>query len=353
VSKIKVLVIDDSAMIRKLLTELINNQPDMEVVATAPDPLIARELIKLHNPDVLTLDIEMPKMDGLAFLERLMRLRPMPVVMVSTLTERGSEHTLRALELGAVDFVAKPKLSMIHSIMEYADQIADKIRSASKAKVRTQTLPVAPAAPGLNRITNLRNRQLSHEKLIFIGASTGGTVAIKELIINMPTDCPGILITQHMPVGFTKSFADRLDSLCQIHVKEAQDGEQIFPGHAYVAPGGMHLCLSRVGAHYVTQVLDSPPVNRHKPAVDVMFNSAASCVGKNAIGVILTGMGKDGALGMLEMKKAGAYNFAQDQESCVVYGMPKEAVAAGGVDESHPLQNLASRILNHLSSSPK
>ena len=347
-SKIKVLVIDDSATIRNLLTEIINHQLDMVVVATAPDPLIARELIKQHHPDVLTLDIEMPKMDGLAFLERLMRLRPMPVLMVSTLTERGSQQTLRALELGAVDFISKPRPAASQSLMDYADQITEKIRSASKANIHTQTLHIVTPATGHKRISHLRNRLISNEKLIVIGASTGGTVAIKEFVINMPPDCPGILITQHMPTGFTKSFANRLDALCQIHVKEAQDGEQIYPGHAYVAPGGTQLSLNRMGSHYIAQVSDSPAVNRHKPSVDVLFLSAAAHAGKNAIGVILTGMGKDGALGMLEMKKAGAYNFAQDQESCVVHGMPKEAVLAGGVHEIRPIQQLAGCVLNHL-----
>lgn len=347
-SKIKVLVIDDSVTIRNLLTEIINHQQDMVVIATASDPLIARELIKQLHPDVLTLDIEMPKMDGLAFLERLMRLRPMPVVMVSTLTERGSHQTLRALELGAVDFISKPRPTATHSLMDYADQITEKIRYASQANIHIQKIPNVESATGFKRICNLRNRRISSEKLIVIGASTGGTVAIKEFVTNMPIDCPGILITQHMPSGFTKSFADRLNTLCQIHIKEAQDGEQIFPGHAYIAPGGTQFSLNRMGSHYIAQVSDTPTVNLHKPSVDVLFLSAAAHAGKNAIGVILTGMGRDGALGMLAMKEAGAYNFAQDQESCVVHGMPKEAVLAGGVHEVHPLQQLAGCVLSHL-----
>lgn len=343
--KIKVLVIDDSALIRSLLTEIINSHHDMQVVATAPDPLIARDLIKLHNPDVLTLDVEMPKMDGLDFLERLMRLRPMPVVMVSTLTERGSEITMRALELGAIDFVTKPKMAITEGIREYAELIADKIRAAAQAKIG-MTRPVKSAAPVV--ASALRNPLISSEKLIILGASTGGTEAIKSFLMEMPSDCPGILITQHMPAGFTKSFANRLDSLCQISVKEAEGGERVLPGHAYIAPGDKHLMLARSGANYVTQLDDGPPVNRHKPSVDVLFRSAAQNAGKNAIGVILTGMGKDGAVCMREMKEAGAYNFAQNEESCVVYGMPKEAVAQGGVDEILHLKDMPSRVLQYL-----
>jgi two-component system chemotaxis response regulator CheB len=345
--KIKVLVIDDSALIRSLLTEIINSQRDMEVVGAAPDPLIAREMIKQLNPDVLTLDVEMPKMDGLDFLEKLMRLRPMPVVMVSTLTERGSEITMRALELGAVDFVTKPKMSITDGMLEYTDVIADKIRTASKARIATLQRHVVTqgvsAAP-----TQLRNPLISSEKLLIIGASTGGTEAIKSFLLQMPSDCPGILITQHMPAGFTKSFANRLDSLCQISVKEAAGGERILPGHAYIAPGDKHLLLARSGANYVTLLSDAPPVNRHKPSVDVLFESAAEYAGKNVIGVILTGMGKDGAVGMAQMRDAGAYNFAQNEESCVVYGMPKEAVAHGGVDEVAHLNDLPKLVLNYL-----
>lgn len=344
---IKVLVIDDSALIRSLLTEIINSQPDLEVVGAAPDPLVARDMIKQLNPDVLTLDVEMPKMDGLEFLERLMRLRPMPVVMVSTLTERGSEITLRALELGAIDFVTKPKMSIVDGMHEYTEQIADKIRAAAQARIislpRQSASSNDPSLPAM-----LRNPLLSSEKLLIIGASTGGTEAIKSFLLQMPSDCPGILITQHMPAGFTKSFANRLHSLCQIAVKEAEGGERILPGHAYIAPGDKHLLLVRSGANYVTQLSDEPPVNRHKPSVDVLFASAAVAAGKNAVGVILTGMGKDGAVGMKQMQTAGAYNFAQNEESCVVYGMPKEAVAHGGVDEVAHLQDLPKLVLNHL-----
>ncbi|MFD1121270.1 chemotaxis response regulator protein-glutamate methylesterase [Methylophilus flavus] len=346
--KTKVLVIDDSALIRSLLTELINDTKDLEVIGAAPDPLVAREMIKQLNPDVLTLDVEMPRMDGLDFLEKLMRLRPMPVLMVSTLTEKGSEITLRALELGATDFVTKPKMGISQGMQQYADEITDKIRTAAKAKVSTlQHIAKASAAGG--QVQNaIRNPLISSEKLLIIGASTGGTEAIKAFLMQMPSDCPGVLITQHMPAGFTKSFAARLDSLCKISVKEAVDGERILPGHAYIAPGDKHLLLARSGANYVTRLSDSEPVNRHKPSVDVLFDSAAVHAGKNAIGIIMTGMGKDGAVGMLRMKESGAYNFAQNEESCVVYGMPREAVAHGGVQEVAHLKDLPRLVLHYL-----
>jgi len=349
--KTKVLVIDDSALIRSLLSEMINQQTDMQVVGTAPDPLVAREMIKQLNPDVLTLDVEMPKMDGLDFLEKLMRLRPMPVVMVSTLTEKGSEITMRALELGATDFVTKPKSGISDGMREYTDLIADKIRVASKASVaslqRTAKQTQGVVAPA----NLLKNPLVSSEKLLIIGASTGGTEAVKSFLLQMPSDCPGILITQHMPAGFTKSFADRLDTLCKINVKEAIDGERVLPGHAYIAPGDQHLLLARSGANYVTKLSDAPPVSRHKPSVDVLFDSAAEGAGKNAIGIILTGMGKDGAAGMAKMKRAGTYNYAQDEESCVVFGMPKEAIAQGGVDEVLPLKDMPESVLSQLTSS--
>ncbi|WDZ98008.1 chemotaxis response regulator protein-glutamate methylesterase [Herbaspirillum sp. WKF16] len=344
--KIKVLIVDDSALIRSVMREIIGSQPDMEVVGVAPDPIIAREMIKQTNPDVLTLDVEMPRMDGLDFLEKLMRLRPMPVVMVSSLTERGSEITLRALELGAIDFVTKPKISIQSGMQEYADMIADKIRAASKARVRARApRPGEQGATPGEALPQIRNPLTSSEKLIIIGASTGGTEAIKEFLIRMPSDCPGILITQHMPEGFTRSFAQRLNNLCKISVIEAAGNERVLPGHAYIAPGHSHLKLVRSGANYMTQLDQGPPVNRHRPSVDVLFQSAAACAGKNAVGVILTGMGKDGAQGMLEMKNAGAYNFAQDEASCVVFGMPREAIAIGAAHEVLSLQAMPGRVL--------
>ncbi|PQP02005.1 chemotaxis response regulator protein-glutamate methylesterase [Massilia phosphatilytica] len=346
-TKIKVVIVDDSALIRSVMTEIVNSQPDMEVVGVAPDPLVARELIKRTNPDVLTLDVEMPKMDGLDFLEKLMRLRPMPVLMVSSLTERGSEITMRALELGAVDFVTKPKISIQSGMREYTELIADKIRGASRARIKPRTLQ-APTAGAVSPLPQLRSPLTSSEKLIIIGASTGGTEAIREFLMQMPSDCPGILIAQHMPEGFTTSFARRLDSLCKISVVESAGNERVLPGHAYIAPGHSHLLLTRSGANYMTKIEQSEPVNRHRPSVDVLFRSAAQAAGKNAVGVILTGMGKDGAQGMLEMKNAGAYNFAQDEASCVVFGMPREAIAIGAAHEVAALSALPGLVLGHL-----
>ncbi|MGQ4880104.1 protein-glutamate methylesterase/protein-glutamine glutaminase [Billgrantia sp. LNSP4103-1] len=338
-NKIKVLCVDDSALIRDLLSEIINSQPDMEVVAVAPDPLVARDLIKRHNPDVLTLDVEMPRMDGLDFLERLMRLRPMPVLMVSSLTQAGSEVTLRALELGALDFVAKPSLGIRSGMLEYANDIAEKIRAAAKSRPRQARQ--AQAAP---RAT-LKAPLVSSEKLIIIGASTGGTEAIRAVLEPLPANSPAILITQHMPGGFTRSFAERLNRLCNVTVKEASDGERVLPGHAYIAPGDAHLKLSRSGANYVARLDDGPPVNRHRPSVDVLFHSAATQAGRNAIGVILTGMGKDGAAGLLEMRQAGSATLAQDEASCVVFGMPREAIALGGAVEVIGLDDIPERLM--------
>jgi two-component system chemotaxis response regulator CheB len=345
--KIRVLCVDDSALVRSLMTEIINAQPDMAVVATAPDPLVARDLVKQLNPDVMTLDVEMPRMDGLEFLEKLMRLRPMPVLMVSSLTERGSQAALRALELGAIDFVTKPRLGLREGLLGYSDLIADKIRAAAQARIlprpRVRGAATAASAP-------LGSPLLSTEKLIIIGASTGGTEAIRELLQGLPSDSPGILIAQHMPAGFTQSFAQRLNSLCRIAVSEAVDGERILPGHAYIAPGGFHLWLGRSGANYTARVDQSEPVNRHRPSVDVLFDSAARHAGKNAIGVILTGMGRDGAEGLLRMRQAGAHTLAQDEASCVVYGMPREAHALGAACEVVALGDMAPRVLTQLRS---
>ncbi|MCS6810435.1 MAG: chemotaxis response regulator protein-glutamate methylesterase [Tepidimonas sp.] len=353
-SKLKVVVVDDSALVRSLLSEIINKQPDMECVGTAADPLQAREIIRERNPDVITLDVEMPKMDGLEFLARLMRLRPTPVVMVSTLTEKGAETTLKALELGAVDFVAKPRIGVSAGLQELADDIVDKIRIAAKAHVRRLVAPVtpspaaSPATQGTTPATPSTPVRLSTEKVICIGASTGGTEAIKEILMELPADAPAVVITQHMPPGFTASFAARLDSLCRIRVAEARDGERILPGHAYIAPGGKQFSLARSGANYVAVVDDSPPVNRHKPSVEVLFRSCARVLGPNAIGVMLTGMGGDGAQAMKEMRDAGAYNIAQDEASCVVFGMPKMAIQAGAVHEVLPLKQIARAIMERV-----
>ncbi len=341
-SKIKVLCVDDSALMRQLMTEIVNSHSDMEMVASAPDPLVARDLIKQFNPDVLTLDVEMPRMDGLDFLEKLMRLRPMPVVMVSSLTGNGSEITLRALELGAVDFVTKPSLGIRTGMLSYSQMIADKIRTASRARLPAARPAVKPSVLKSGPL-------LSSEKLIAIGASTGGTEAIRHVLEPLPATSPALLITQHMPAGFTRSFAERLNKLCQITVKEAENGERILPGHAYIAPGAMHLELTRSGANYQVLITEAPPVNRHRPSVDVLFDSVARYAGRNAVGVILTGMGNDGAKGLLTMRQAGAWTIAQDEASCVVFGMPREAISLGGACEVVDLHQVSQHMLAKIS----
>lgn len=341
--RIKVLVVDDSALIRSILKEIIDSQSDMKTVGVASHPLMAREMIKTLNPDVLTLDVEMPQMDGLTFLDKLMRLRPMPVLMISSLTERGSDVALRALELGAIDFITKPKLGVAEGMNAYAEEIADKIRTASRASVKVRTT----AAP-IQVIPALGNRLATTEKIIAVGASTGGTEALKAFLMPMPADAPAILVAQHMPEAFTKSFAARLDGMCKMTVKEAEHNERVLPGYVYIAPGHSHLLLKRSGTNYLTELNQAPPVNHHRPSVEVLFRSVAAFAGPNVAGVMLTGMGKDGAIGMREMREAGAYNFAQDEESCVVFGMPREAIAVGAVDEVLPISVMASRVLSHL-----
>ena len=356
-TKTRVVVVDDSALVRGLLAEIINRQPDMECVGAASDPFVAREMIRNLNPDVITLDVEMPRMDGIDFLGKLMRLRPMPVVMVSTLTERGAEVTLRALELGAIDFVAKPKIGVADGLRRLAEDITDKVRIASKAHLRR--LPAAPrmataTSPApldeLPRPVPSAICLLSTEKIIFIGASTGVTEATKDLLTSLPPDSPAVVITQHMPAGFTKSYAARLDGLCRIRVAEARDGDRILPGHAYIAPGGHHLSVERSGANYIARVQVGEPVNRHMPSVEVLFKSAARVVGPNALGIMLTGMGADGAKAMRELRDAGSYNFVQDEASCVVFGMPREAIAAGAAHEVLPLTQIAPRLIERLRS---
>ncbi len=347
--KTRVVVVDDSALVRGLLAQIIDCQPDMCCVGAASDPLVAREMIRNLDPDVITLDIEMPRMDGLDFLARLMRLRPMPVVMVSTLTEHGADVTLKALELGAVDFVAKPKIGVADGLRQLGDDIAEKVRAAARARVRRlPSAPAAGAAAAAARPAAASLGRLSTEKIIFIGASTGGTEATREVLVSLPADSPAVMITQHMPPGFTRSYAARLDGLCRIRVAEASDGERVLPGHAYIAPGGMHLSVERSGANYIARVRDGEPVNRHKPSVEVLFESAARVVGRNALGVMLTGMGGDGAAAMRAMRDAGSWNVAQDEASCVVFGMPREAIAHGAANEVLPLTQIAPRLLDWL-----
>ena len=359
-AKTRVVVVDDSALVRSILSTIINQQADMECVGTAADPLAAREMIRALDPDVITLDVEMPRMDGIDFLAKLMRLRPMPVVMVSTLTERGAETTLRALELGAVDFVAKPRLGVADGLRVLSDEITDKVRVASKARLFKRLAPPAqnagapvpsrPVAAGSTAPALAALGRASTERIVFIGASTGGTEATRELLMHLPPDFPAIAITQHMPAGFTKSYAARLDGLCRIRVAEARDGERILPGHAYIAPGGLHFSIERSGASYIARVQDAEPVNRHRPSVEVLFKSAARVAGPNALGVMLTGMGADGAKAMKEMRDAGSYNLVQDEASCVVFGMPREAIAAGAAHEVLPLAQIAPRLIERLRS---
>ena len=352
--KIKVLVIDDSALIRQMLTEMLNTDPDIEVVGVAQDPIIARDKIKQLKPDVLTLDVEMPRMDGITFLRNLMRLHPLPVVMVSTLTEQGADVTLEALELGAIDFVTKPNLDVREQLQTYAEEIATKVKIASKAKVTAITDRARNKGKDVKRTADavLKKRSApsatklkTTDKIIAIGASTGGTEAIREVLETMPPDAPGIVITQHIPPKFSTSFAERMNTISAMTVYEASDGQQIVPGHVYIAPGDQHLLVERSGAHYYCRLNDGPAVSRHKPSVDVLFRSVAQSVGPNAIGVILTGMGDDGAKGLLEMKQAGAPTIAQDEASSVVWGMPGEAVKCGAVDTELPLASVAGKLI--------
>lgn len=350
--KIRVLIVDDSALMRQILTAILSRDREIEVVGAAPDAYIANEKIKILKPDVLTLDIEMPGMDGLAFLGKLMVSNPMPVVMVSSLTETGCHKTLRALELGAVDFFTKPKLDLRAGIEEQAQDLNNKIKSAAKSRLikRRSLGAIRSSAPskGLPPLFPIVKRT---DTVIAIGASTGGPRALQEILEVFPSNTPPILITQHMPEKFTKAFAKHLNSLCQISVKEAENGDSLLAGHALIAPGNYHMILGRNGGMYRVTINQAPPVNRHRPSVDVMFSSVAKSSGKTAIGIILTGMGNDGAEGMLEMKRAGSHNVCQDEESSVVFGMPKEAIAIGAVDVVCPLHDIPRRVFAYLTSS--
>jgi two-component system chemotaxis response regulator CheB len=348
--KVRVLIVDDSALVRKVLTTMLESDPGIEVVGTAADPLIAREKIKLLNPDVLTLDVEMPRMDGLTFLDNLMRLRPMPVVMVSTLTERGADVTLRALELGAVDFFTKPPADLANTFMDHAPEICAKVRLAAGARPRERaSVSKLDVAPRLSADAVLPRAQTAGTRggtrIIAIGASTGGTEAIRVVLEAMPPTAPPIVITQHIPAAFSGPFAARMDSCSAMRVMEARDGQPIQAGHAYIAPGSQHLLVMWDGAKHVCRLHDGPPVNRHKPAVDVLFRSMVASVGAAAIGVLLTGMGDDGARGLGELKEIGAPTLVQDEASSVVWGMPGAAWKAGAADEMLPLDAIAARLL--------
>ena len=353
---VRVLIVDDSALVRRILTEVLTNVRGVEVVGTAGDAYAARDKIKQLDPDVLTLDVEMPKMDGLTFLRNLMRLRPMPVIMVSSLTEHGAEITLDALSIGAVDYLPKPKIDLAATLADYRDELVGKIKMAAKARVQTrEARPAAPAsplpiAPKLSADAVIAKtappRQFrTTDRIIAIGASTGGTEAIKDVLVRLPADTPGVVIAQHIPKAFSTPFAKRMDACCQMTVYEAEDGQQVLPGHVYIAPGDRHLLLMRDGARYVCKLDDGPPVNRHKPSVDVLFRSVAQQAGTNAIGVILTGMGRDGAEGLKEMRDIGAPTIAQDESSSVVWGMPGAAVEIGAAAEILPLGEVGDRVL--------
>ncbi|HUN26936.1 MAG TPA: chemotaxis response regulator protein-glutamate methylesterase [Steroidobacteraceae bacterium] len=351
--RIRVLIVDDSALVRQLLTDMLARDRSIEVVGVAGDAHMAREKIKQLNPDVLTLDVEMPKMDGLTFLRNLMRLRPMPVVMVSSLTEHGADVTLDALALGAVDYLAKPRLDIAASLPEYADELIEKVKAAAGASVRAldahglgaQSSASRALAPSLLSGARGSARPLrTTDRIIAIGASTGGTEAIKEVLVGLPPDIPGVVVAQHIPKAFSGTFARRMNEYCQLRVTEAEHGQQVLAGHAYVAPGDRHLRIARDGTRYVLELDDGAPVNRHKPSVDVLFRSVAQCAGRNAIGLLLTGMGKDGARGLLEMREAGSHTLAQDEATSVVWGMPGEAVAIGAAERVLALPHIAAAL---------
>ena len=347
--KVKVMVVDDSAVVRQTLTDLLNSDDELEVIASAADPYIAAEKLRDFIPDVITLDIEMPKMDGLTFLRKLMEQHPIPVVICSSLASEGSDTALKALELGAVDIITKPKIGTKQFLEESRIHICDVVKAASMAKLKKKTVSplIQPklTADAVLKKSNNKSMIETTEKVIVVGASTGGTEALRYFLEAFPLDSPGIIVVQHMPENFTKAFAKRLDSYCKITVKEAENGDSVIRGRALIAPGNYHMLLKRQGAKYIVEIKIGHLVSRHRPSVDVLFRSAAQYAGKNAIGVIMTGMGDDGAKGMLEMKDAGAFTIAQDEKTCVVYGMPNEAVKLGGVDKILPLEEIAKNVL--------
>lgn len=355
-SQIKVLVVDDSAVVRQVLSTLLGSQPGIQVIATASDPIVAMQKMQAQWPDVIVLDVEMPRMDGIAFLGKLMSEKPTPVVICSTLTEKGAQTTMEALSAGACAIVTKPKLGLKQFLEESIEELGQAVRSAARANPRRLTSAAAPAAaparvpPKLSADAVLsggeggRAMSRTTDRIVAIGTSTGGTQALEVVLTALPRVCPGMVIVQHMPEKFTAAFAERLNNLCEVEVREAQTNDRVMPGRALIAPGGRHMLMRRSGAQYYVEVVDGPPVNRHRPSVDVLFRSVAQAAGANALGVIMTGMGDDGARGLLEMRQAGAHTIGQDEDSCVVYGMPKEAVKLGAVERSVTLNAIAREI---------
>jgi two-component system chemotaxis response regulator CheB len=338
--KIKVLIVDDSAIVRKVFSQELSKYPDIEIVGTAPDPFVARDKILKLKPDVITLDVEMPRMDGVTFLRKLMKYYPIPVIIVSSLTQKGGKLTLEALDIGAVDVIAKPGGSF--SVGDMSGQLLEKIRAASKVRMLREN---TNSRPDSEKVEPMKALAETSHKIIAIGASTGGTEALKEVLSKMPVNSPGILVVQHMPAKFTTAFAERLDGLCQIRVREAKDGDSVTPGTALIAPGNLHMILRRSGARYYVEVKNGPMVHHQRPAVDILFKSTAKYAGPNSIGAILTGMGVDGAAGLLEMKQAGAGTIAQDENTCIVFGMPKESIKLGAVDKVVPIYQVAHEII--------
>jgi two-component system, chemotaxis family, protein-glutamate methylesterase/glutaminase len=354
-AKIKVLIIDDSASVRQALADVLNSDPDIEVIGTASDPFVAARRMQANTPDVITLDVEMPRMDGITFLRKLMAQHPLPVVMCSSLTEAGTETLMQALEAGAVDVILKPKVDTRQNLLEQSVQICETVKGAARARVKQRPVTLSRVEKKLTadaimpppHVPSPKSRSMARttEKVICVGASTGGTQSLQAILEALPADVPGIVIVQHMPEKFTEAFARRLDTLCAVEVKEAEDGDTVLRGRVLIAPGNRHMLLRRSGARYFVEINDGPLVSRHRPSVDVLFRSAAQYAGANAMGIIMTGMGDDGAQGLLEMRQAGAATIAQDEATCVVFGMPREAIARGGAERVVPLHALAGEII--------
>ena len=348
-ARIKVMVVDDSAVVRQVVAGLLQDDPEIEVLCAVADPLLAMARMKVQWPDVIVLDIEMPRMDGITFLKKIMSERPTPVVICSTLTEKGAQTSMAALSAGAVAIITKPKIGLKQFLIDASDDLVSAVKAAAKANVKklqvVEKLNADVMLPAADKHTAMLQ---TTERVVALGTSTGGTQALEVVLKSLPRVCPGIVIVQHMPEKFTAEFAKRLDNLCQIEVKEAENNDRVVPGRALIAPGGKHMLLRRTGAQYFVEVTDGPLVNRHRPSVDVLFRSVSKCAGANALGVIMTGMGDDGAAGLLEMRKAGAHTVAQDEDSCVVFGMPKEAIKRGGVEKTIPLSAIGREIMNQL-----